>query len=1018
MSDSNYYYGAVESDLSINPTSDFFDQHAEQLKGRFGIVTSASDVLYLPTVIKFPKEWNDRRRREWYQTVNWNKNATKKDVEQFYFDTQQWVKKFGGWEPKNIDTLDVFAVPVIDAEAWENDVKASETGDTTFNSKYFTGEKPTKISVEAKRDDKGFMQKEIGADDLFTKGQTNYFSTYRDAEKDNVLGRWSQFGAISTASPPTPGIGGGGGGTTVVEGSQFTPKFSYASTDTDDITQKLTGAPKDFKEPKNIQQDNQLIARLIDEAKAPLTEYISQKNNIPLSEMNQLEIDFDMDVDGNITNLVVRKAGEVTPLYNYRQAGYNDEDDPGTNTEALNSFNGSGTDSFSVFKRQKLIDPNYAWKKLGYKVQTGGEQGEDSWITDKDGNRIEGAIVDTDGRWINMPGSTAAPSYGATVTNATATANAVKSAGFASPGGLPPGASNIAGGGGGNLDLPYDFTPINPAQAFATQTPAMAAGFALGTGQLPGSANPYLQQPYQDIYGGLASAYNLALQTGRLQAPTIGANLAGTPIQAPGLGFSQFTQTGANILQGLQSDLASIETVKRKVQAGGGVTTGLNEAELRLYNQLLKDPATEYKLRKNLIDITSPNQATADARAELLARQYSLGELTMPGQTGMTPGFYGGLGGTMGQTAVTPLPSMMTASPSNMAGTGSVPSAMPAPAPTSSVTPTPAPTPASSPSISATANSVNNQQTTVTDLAELNQKIDDANTAINMATGTNNSGINIPDYQTAAMMEGMNKPTLEEYNRSPGLYPGWTLSNMNTVVASQSADVPTPNPYTPAMQSPTDTDPYKVFNVDNAIARGASGTLIDDRTGSATEGKMLTINNGVITEAYQIDMNSGQKVNLDLVTGLISGQQFAQTNPNTGEQQFASNIVPTAGTALGSGFGVPDGFGVGTYDPNTFSTSNPIMANVPANVTQGLGLGANNNALATPAPSIQYPLGPPMSAESINEFLSMPGNKPPMGGLPQINTPQAILMQQGLKQIANPVIPIVDNPWLNMGGVM
>ena len=35
-----------------------------------------------------------------------------------------------------------------------------------------------------------------------------------------------------------------------------------------------------------------------------------------------------------------------------------------------------------------------------------------------------------------------------------------------------------------------------------------------------------------------------------------------------------------------------------------------------------------------------------------------------------------------------------------------------------------------------------------------------------------------------------------------------------------------------------------------------------------------------------------------------------------------------------------------------------------------------------------------------------------------MNTPQDILMQQGLKQIANPVIPIVDNPWLNMGGVM
>ena len=195
MSDSNYYYGAVESDLSINPTSDFFDQHAEQLKGRFGIVTSASDVLYLPTVIKFPKEWNDRRRREWYQTVNWNKNATKKDLEQFYFDTQQWVKKFGGWEPKNIDTLDVFAVPVIDAEAWENDV--NETGDTTFNSKYFTGEKPNRISIEAKIDDPFTIPGFFGG-----KGQTNYFKDWQEAEKHNVLGRYNEYGSISIDNVP------------------------------------------------------------------------------------------------------------------------------------------------------------------------------------------------------------------------------------------------------------------------------------------------------------------------------------------------------------------------------------------------------------------------------------------------------------------------------------------------------------------------------------------------------------------------------------------------------------------------------------------------------------------------------------------------------------------------------------------------------------------------------------------------------------------------------------------------
>ena len=971
MSDPNYYYGAVESRHALGEQTSLYKQ---QRKDKSGIP------LYLPTVIKFPRKWDNRRKEQWYRTVNWNRNSAKKEVEQFYFDTNEWIVKAGKWHPKNIDTLDVFAVPVIDAEAWENDV--NETGDTTFNSKYFTGEKPNRISIEAKIDDPFTIPGFFGG-----KGQTNYFKDWQEAEKHNVLGRYNEYGSISIDNVPYVK-----GGLPAREGDQ---RFvSPATTDTvTDLDRQLEGEPEGFKGPKNIQEDNQLIARLIDEAKAPLTEYISQKNNIPLSEMSQLQIDYDMNVDGDITRLEVTRAGEITKLYNYRQAGYNDEDDPGVDTAGLDDFNGSGADSYSVFKRQKLIDPNYAWKKLGYKVQTGGEQGEDSWITDKDGNRIEGAIVDTDGRWINMPGSTAAPSYGATVTNATATANAVKSAtaGFASPGGgLPPGASSIAGGGGGNLDLPFDFAPINPAQAFATQTPAMAAGFALGTGQLPGSANPYLQQPYQDIYGGLASAYNLALQTGRLQAPTIGANLAGAPIQAPGLGFSQFTQAGANILQGLQSDLASIQTVKRKVQAGGGVTTGLNEAELILYNQLLKDPATEYKLRKSLIDITSPNQATADARAELLGRQYSLGELTMPGQTGMTPGFYGGLGGTMGQTAVTPLPSMMTASPSNMTGTGSVPSAMPAPAPTSSVTATPAATPSATPSISATANSVNNQQTTVTDLAELNQKIDDANTAINMATGTNNSGINIPNYQTAAMMEGMNKPTLEEYNRSPGLYPGWTLSNMNTVVASQSADVPTPNPNTPAMQSPTDTDPYKVFNVDNAIARKSSGTLIDDRTGSPTQGKMLTINNGVIVEAYQIDMNSGQKVNLDLVTGLISGQQFAQTNPNTGEQQFLSNIVPTAGTALGSGFG-----------------------GIP-----GLGQGANNNALAAPPSSIQYPLRPPMTDKRFNELINMPGNIPPMGGLPPMNTPQDILMQQGLKQIANPVIPIVDNPWLNMGGVM
>lgn len=71
--------------------------------------------------------------------------------------------------------------------------------------------------------------------------------------------------------------------------------------------------------------------------------------------MSQLQIDYDMNVDGDITRLEVTRAGEITKLYNYRQAGYNDEDDPGVDTAGLDDFNGSGADSFSVFKRQNSL---------------------------------------------------------------------------------------------------------------------------------------------------------------------------------------------------------------------------------------------------------------------------------------------------------------------------------------------------------------------------------------------------------------------------------------------------------------------------------------------------------------------------------------------------------------------------------------------------------------------------------------------------------------------------------------
>jgi len=177
------------------------------------------------------------------------------------------------------------------------------------------------------------------------------------------------------------------------------------------------------------------------------------------------------------------------------------------------------------------------------------------------------------------------------------------------------------------------FGAIPTLETFADMTPMTAATFALGTGALPGYANPYLRSAYQRIYPGLANAYNMALQTGRLTAPTIGTGTAGAPIQAPGVGFAQFTQgAGGNIAQGIEQDLQTIANVKAKVAAAGGAEHTLNEQELIVYQQLLSSPDIEYKLRGELINITSPNRATRQARQALLDQQYSMGQLTQPGQ--------------------------------------------------------------------------------------------------------------------------------------------------------------------------------------------------------------------------------------------------------------------------------------------------------------------------------------------------------------------------------------------------
>jgi hypothetical protein len=251
----------------------------------------------------------------------------------------------------------------------------------------------------------------------------------------------------------------------------------------------------------------------------------------------------------------------------------------------------------------------------------------------------QGQVVDQSGKVVGQAGAAGSPNFAATQ-------------------GIP------------GVDMP--FGGINPLQAFASQTPGQAASFALGSGMLPGYANQNLAAAYGNIYPGLANAYNLALQTGRLTAPTIGQGVAGTDIQAPGVGFAQFTQgAGGNIAQGLQQDLQSIQNVKAKVKAAGGTVAGLTEQELVLYQQVISDPETEYKIRDSLIRLTSPNAATELARRTMLQRAYSMGELQAPGQLAMTPGGFGTLGAAQasqytpptGAFTPTPPPSTRTQTP-------------------------------------------------------------------------------------------------------------------------------------------------------------------------------------------------------------------------------------------------------------------------------------------------------------------------------------------------------------------
>lgn len=287
-------------------------------------------------------------------------------------------------------------------------------------------------------------------------------------------------------------------------------------------------------------------------------------------------------------------------------------------------------------------------------------------------DQSKGAVVDKDGNVVRTTGTAGTP--GAVTTTG---AGAIT-------------AQNMPFGG------------INPLQAFADQTPATAAEFAMGTGALPGYANPYLQSAYRRIYPGLAGAYNMALQTGRLVAPTIGTSVAGAPIQAPGVGFAQFTQgAGGNIAQGIEQDLQTIANVKAKVAAAGGAYNTLTQQELIVYQQLLADPAAEYKLRGELIDITSPNRATRQARQTLLDQQYSMGQLTAPGA-----GVNYGMMGTMTAPPVSsPTQLVNTSSPVN---NFVAPQWGPDPTLTKVIpTHTPAVSPAVSPAVNTAANATN-----------------------------------------------------------------------------------------------------------------------------------------------------------------------------------------------------------------------------------------------------------------------------------------------------------------------
>lgn len=279
------------------------------------------------------------------------------------------------------------------------------------------------------------------------------------------------------------------------------------------------------------------------------------------------------------------------------------------------------------------------------------------------GKVTRGSVVTGTGQVIS-PDGTPIGQTPAAASTAAAQAAAAGSTNFAATQGIP------------GVDMP--FGGINPLQAFANQTPGQAAGFALGSGMLPGFANQNLAAAYRNIYPGLANAYNLALQTGRLTAPVIGQGIAGTDIQAPGVGFAQFTQGGGgNIAQGLQQDLQSIQNVKAKVKAANGTTTGLTQQELVLYQQIISDPETEYKIRDSLIRLTSPNAATEYARRTMLNRAYSMGELQAPGQLAMTPGGFGNLGAAQASQYVPPTGAFTPTAPAGLPPGGTPPIGQP-----------------------------------------------------------------------------------------------------------------------------------------------------------------------------------------------------------------------------------------------------------------------------------------------------------------------------------------------------